>query len=103
MNISNDAPAMNYVDYFTTQFPKDLAQMAVLRDELAIRQGALTAAEDAVADRKKAAKELEDAQKEAESIRNDAKYDQESAKRVLAEAVEKAQKSLAMPLPRLMK
>ena len=92
MNISNDAPAMNYVDYFTNQFPKDLAQMAVLRDELATRQGALTAAEDAVADRKKAAQELEAAKKEAEAIRADAKKEQDVARQAVLEATAKAQK-----------
>lgn len=47
-SISNDsAPAVDFVTYFTKQFPKDLAQMAVLRDELEKRQGALTAVDDA--------------------------------------------------------
>jgi chromosome segregation ATPase len=47
-SISNDsAPAVDYVTYFTKQFPKDLANMAALRDELEKRQGALTAVEDA--------------------------------------------------------
>ena len=47
-SISNDsAPTVDYVSYFTKQFPKDLAQMAALRDELEKRQGALTAVEDA--------------------------------------------------------
>lgn len=47
-SISNDsAPAVDYVSYFTKQFPKDLAQMAALRDELEKRQGALTAVDDA--------------------------------------------------------
>ena len=46
-SVSNDSPTINYVDYFTKQFPKDLAQMAQLRDELEKRQGALTAVADA--------------------------------------------------------
>ena len=47
-SISNDAaPAVDYVTYFTKQFPKDLANMAALRDELEKRQGALTAVDDA--------------------------------------------------------
>lgn len=47
-SISNDsAPTVDYVSYFTKQFPKDLAQMAALRDELEKRQGALTAVEEA--------------------------------------------------------
>ena len=49
---------MDYMDYFTNQLPKNLATMAALRDELAVRQGALSAAQDAVADRAKAADEL---------------------------------------------
>lgn len=49
---------MDYMDYFTNQLPRNLATMAALRDELAIRQGALSAAQDAVADRAKAADEL---------------------------------------------
>ena len=46
-SVSNDSPTINYVDYFTKQFPKDLAQMAQLRDELEKRQGAMTAVADA--------------------------------------------------------
>ena len=72
MNISGDTPGVNYVDYFTKQFPKDLASMAALRDELATRQGALSAAEAALADRDAAAKELEAAKVEAAGIKADA-------------------------------
>ena len=49
---------MDYMDYFLNQLPRNLATMAALRDELAVRQGALSAAQDAVADRAKAAEEL---------------------------------------------
>ena len=55
MQVSNDTPALNYVEYFTKQLPVDLANMAMLRDELAVRQGALSAAQDAITDRAKAA------------------------------------------------
>jgi len=58
MNISGDTPGVNYIEYFTKQMPLDLAAMAALRDELAVRQGALSAAEAAVADRDAAAAEL---------------------------------------------
>ena len=58
MNISGDTPGVDYVAYFTKQLPKDLAAMAALRDELAVRQGALSAAEAALADRDAAAKVL---------------------------------------------
>jgi chromosome segregation ATPase len=69
MNVANDNPGINYVDYFTKQLPRDLAAMAQLRDELAIRQGALDAAAAAVDDRKAAAKELADAKTLLEEVR----------------------------------
>ena len=58
MNVSQDSAPMDYMDYFINQLPRNLATMAALRDELAVRQGALSAAQDAVADRAKAAEEL---------------------------------------------
>jgi uncharacterized protein YgiM (DUF1202 family) len=69
---------MDYVQYFTEQLPQDLAQMAKLRDELAIRQGALSAVSEAVNDREAAAVELSTAK--------------ESAKAVLAEVGAKSKK-----------
>ena len=68
MNVSNDNTAINYIDYFTVQFPKDLAAMAQMRDELALRQGSITAAKDAVVDRQKAAGEFVVARTEADKI-----------------------------------
>ena len=50
MDLSNGAGGIDsskLMDYFTKDFLKDLGQMAVLRDELAKRQGALSAVEDA--------------------------------------------------------
>lgn len=73
MNVSGDTPGVDYVAYFTKQFPQDLARMAALRDELATRQGALSAAEAAVADRDTAAKELATAKSEAAVILAEAK------------------------------
>jgi len=90
MQVSNDSPAVNYVDYFTKQFPIDLANMAALRDELAVRQGALSAAQDAVADRERAKQELDDANAEAIALRADAATDRETAKQELADAKAKA-------------
>lgn len=72
MNISGDTPGVDYVEYFTKQFPKDLAAMASLKDELAKRQGALSAAEAALADRAEAAAELAAAKEEAATIKADA-------------------------------
>ena len=79
MNVTNDKPDMDYVDYFTKQLPQDLAQMAALRDELAKRQGALSAVEQANADREKAAGELADAQLESARILSIAKESQAKA------------------------
>ncbi len=46
MNISNDSTGSpDYIGYFTKQFLTDLGKMAQLRDELAKRQGALSAVE----------------------------------------------------------
>jgi hypothetical protein len=80
MNISNDTPALNYVEYFTKQLPVDLATMAALRDELAIRQGALSAAQDAVGDRAKAAAELATAKTQAAEMVALAKDKNDSSK-----------------------
>jgi chromosome segregation ATPase len=68
MNIINDQPNVDYVTYFTQQLPKDLAAMAQLRDELAKRQGAMSAVEKANKDREKAAQELADASAKAAVI-----------------------------------
>ena len=73
MNIVNDNPGVDYLAYFTTQMPKDLAQMAALRDELAKRQGAMSAVEAAVADRAAASAELKTAKAEAKDLLADAK------------------------------
>jgi hypothetical protein len=72
MNIINDQPSVDYLTYFTEQLPKDLAAMAQLRDELAKRQGAMSAVEKANKDREKAAKELDAAVAKAALIVEDA-------------------------------
>jgi len=73
MNVSQDNSPVDYLNYFTNQLPRDLAQLAALRDELAVRQGALTAAQDAVADRKQAAAELADAKTASKTMLEDAR------------------------------
>lgn len=80
MNISNDTPGTDYLTYFTTQMPKDLAAMAALRDELAVRQGALSAAEDTVKLKAQAAAALESATAEAAAMRAEAKVYVQEAK-----------------------
>ena len=93
MNISNDTPSMDYLAYFTTQMPKDLAAMAALRDELAIRQGALSAAEDTVKLKADAAAALESATAEAAAMRAEAKVYMQEAKAQKA-AADKREKDL---------
>ena len=79
-NVSNDTAAVNYVDYFTKQLPKDLAAMAVLRDELAQRQGAMSAVEDANKLKEQAAAALETAKTEAAAMLADAQTALDAAK-----------------------
>ena len=79
-NVSNDTAAVDYVDYFTKQLPKDLAAMAVLRDELAQRQGAMSAVEDANKLKEQAAAALETAKTEAAAMLADAQTALDAAK-----------------------
>jgi len=72
MDISGDNSNVDYIKYITKQLPKDLVNMLALRDELAVRQGALSAAEAAIADRDAAAAELAAAKEEAAAIKADA-------------------------------
>lgn len=93
MNISNDTPGIDYLTYFTQQMPKDLAAMAALRDELAVRQGALSAAEDTVKLKAQAAAALESATAEAAALRAEAKVYVQEAKAQKA-AADKREKDL---------
>ena len=68
MNVSNDTPPMDYVNYFTKQLPIDLANMTSLRDELALRQGAISAVQDAANDRAAAKAELDAARVSAADL-----------------------------------
>lgn len=68
-----------FLEYIAKQFPVDLANMIKTRDELALRQGSVNAAKDAVADRQKAADELVAARTEADTLRAGAKAVNEAA------------------------
>jgi chromosome segregation ATPase len=85
LNISNDTPPTDYIDYFTRQLPVDLANMAKLRDELAIRQGALTAVEDAARDRAIAKDELEGARRSTKAMFDDANAQKDAAQALAAQ------------------
>lgn len=81
-----------FLDYIAKQFPTDLANMVAARDELAKRQGALSAVEKANKDREKAARQLEAATTEAGIIVADAQKvaDANTAKRAELDAREAA-------------
>jgi chromosome segregation ATPase len=85
MNVSQDTSPIDYLNYFTNQLPRDLAQLAALRDELAVRQGSLTAAQDAMADRKQAAAELADAKSASKTMFEDARKAAAEAERQMAQ------------------
>ena len=122
MDLSNGSGGIDsskLIDYFTKDFLKDLGQMAVLRDELAQRQGALSAVEDANKLRSDAeayaqsvkteadinlaqAKEANDASKglkkaldakEADLNKREGQYEKDSSE--LSKAVEAQKKSVA--------
>lgn len=61
------------IEYITKEFPGEFKRLIEARDELAVRQGALSAAKDAAADRAAAAAELAAAKAEAKELLADAK------------------------------
>ena len=84
MDLSNGSGGIDsskLIDYFTKDFLKDLGQMAVLRDELAKRQGALSAVEDAN-------KLRSDAQTYAQNLKTEADANLSQAKQANASAKE---------------
>ena len=95
MNISNDNPSVDPIEYITKQLPKDLVQLLQVRDELAKRQGALNAVEDAAADRAKAKAEMEAAQAEALAVRADAKRFLDEAKTSASKVASDAEDKMA--------
>jgi SMC interacting uncharacterized protein involved in chromosome segregation len=68
-NIDSD----KFIAYIVTQFPAELKQLVEAKDELAKRQGAMSAVEAANADREAAAKELADAKAQSAILLADAK------------------------------
>jgi len=88
MNVFNDSPQIDYVNYFTNQLPKDLAAMAQLRDELERRQGALTAVDDANRLRAEAVTALADAKTQYADLvaKGNAEYAETMAKVSAAQA-----------------
>lgn len=79
MNITNDGAQTDYITYFTKQLPQDLAAMAALRDELALRQGALSAVEDSARLRAEAAALLASTKDECAALKADAQVNNSAA------------------------
>lgn len=76
MNVHGDTGTVDsakFLGYIVNQFPGDLKSMVEARDELAKRQGAMSAVEAAVADRAAASAALEAAKAEAKDLLADAK------------------------------
>jgi hypothetical protein len=76
MNVHGDTgniDSAKFLEYIVNQFPGDLKSMVEARDELAKRQGAMSAVEAAVADRAAASAELKAAKAEAKDLLADAK------------------------------
>jgi DNA repair exonuclease SbcCD ATPase subunit len=61
------------IEYITKEFPGEFKRLIEARDELAKRQGALSAVKDAAADREAAAGELAAAKAQAKELLDDAK------------------------------
>jgi len=87
----NDAAPVDYVKYFTDQLPQDLAKLAALRDELALRQGNIDAVKKTAELKEQAKKELDEAKAEAAQLKAEAKADaaEASAKKKAQDAREK--------------
>lgn len=76
MNVFGDSGQIDstkFLDYVARQLPADIATLVKTRDELALRQGALTAAEDAAKMRDDAKAALAAAQEQAKTLVADAK------------------------------
>ena len=85
MNVFDTNGSMDsakFLEYIVNQFPGDLKSMVEARDELAKRQGAMSAVEAANADREAAKAELAAAKKESKAWMADAtvKHDAATAK-----------------------
>jgi len=99
MQVFSDAGVIDsakFLDYITTQLSSDVATLVKTRDELAKRQGALTAVNEAVADRQAAAKELADAKEQAKALLDDAKTRHSRSAAKVADLVAREEKLAAL-------
>lgn len=68
MDVFQSGTPVDYFEYFSKQFPEVVLNMARLRDELALRQGAINAVQDTLKAREEAQFILANAKKEAEDL-----------------------------------
>ena len=81
MQISNDAQhVVDPLEYLAKKFPADLKQYIALRDELAVRQGALSAAQETTRLLEEAKATTDNAKAEAAQLVADAKETKDKAK-----------------------
>ena len=86
MNITNDSTGSpDYIGYFTKQFLIDLGRMAELRDELAKRQGALSAVEATIKAKSTADAYAVSKKADADVILEKAKESKDTAEALVAE------------------
>ena len=83
MDFHGDGGSMNHtnlIEYIKNQLPGELTTLVNLQAELAVRQGALSAAQDAIADRETAKQILADAKNQADTLVSQAKEKLDKAK-----------------------
>ena len=86
MDVFQSAAPVDYFEYFSKQFPEIVLNMARLRDELALRQGAINAVQETLAAREDARFILANAKKESEDLLAQANKELTQAKRKSTEA-----------------
>lgn len=84
---SGSIDSAKLIDYITKDFPGEFKQLIEARDELAKRQGAMSAVDKAVKDREKAAATLAAAEAKASAMLADAQAEAQAATTKLAEVL----------------
>lgn len=86
MDVFQSGTPVDYFEYFSKQFPEVVLNMARLRDELALRQGAINAVQDTLKAREEAQFILANAKQEAANLLAQAKVNLDNAENKSAEA-----------------
>lgn len=86
MDVFQSAAPVDYFEYFSKQFPDIVLNMTKLRDELAVRQGAINVVEDTVKARDEARALLRDTEQQTKSIKDEISKKLADAKQKSADA-----------------